>query len=424
MRYLGNIAEDATIDFKFTTHDDTGLPATLAGTPALSVYKANGTTESTAGITLTADFDSRTGLNHVRIDTSADAFYATGNDYQVVITTGTVDSVSVVGYVVAEFSIENRYTGVADGLAAYDPPTKAELDSAVAPLALEATAQSILTDTSTTLQAELDGIQADTEDIQSRLPAALVSGRIDASVGAMAANTLTASALAADAVTEIQAGLSTLDAAGVRTAVGLASANLDTQLLAIDTVADAVAAVTDKLDDTLEDDGGTYRFTANALEEAPSGGGLDAAGVRAAVGLASANLDTQLADIPTVSEFNARTIASADYATASALATVDTEVGDILVDTGTTLPAQIAALSLGSGDGGNATWTYEVKQTDGTPVNDATVTLCDTVTEDPYYIALTNVSGIATFNPDPNTYLVKVTKNGFTPSQETVVVPA
>jgi hypothetical protein len=64
----------------------------------------------------------------------------------------------------------------------------------------------ILVDTGTTLQAELDGIQADTEDIQSRLPAALVSGRIDASVGAMAANVITASALASDAVTEIAAG--------------------------------------------------------------------------------------------------------------------------------------------------------------------------------------------------------------------------
>lgn len=42
----------------------------------------------------------------------------------------------------------------------------------------------ILTDTGTTLQAELDGIQADTEDIQTRLPAALVGGRIDATVDA------------------------------------------------------------------------------------------------------------------------------------------------------------------------------------------------------------------------------------------------
>lgn len=40
----------------------------------------------------------------------------------------------------------------------------------------------ILEDTGTTLQAEVDGIHADTEDIQARLPAALVGGRIDATV--------------------------------------------------------------------------------------------------------------------------------------------------------------------------------------------------------------------------------------------------
>lgn len=43
------------------------------------------------------------------------------------------------------------------------------------------------------------------------------------------------------------------------------------------------------------------------------GGGLTQADVRSAVGLASANLDTQLGDIPTVSEFNARTKPTADY---------------------------------------------------------------------------------------------------------------
>ena len=40
---------------------------------------------------------------------------------------------------------------------------------------------------------------------------------------------------------------------------------------------------------------------------------LDAAATRAALGLASANLDTQLGDIPTVAEFNARTRLDADY---------------------------------------------------------------------------------------------------------------
>jgi hypothetical protein len=73
------------------------------------VYKANDVAQSTAGITLTTDFDGVTGLNNVLIDLSADAFYAIGNDYQAIITTGTVNSVSVVGEVVAEFSIQNRY---------------------------------------------------------------------------------------------------------------------------------------------------------------------------------------------------------------------------------------------------------------------------------------------------------------------------
>jgi len=48
-----------------------------------------------------------------------------------------------------------------------------------------------------------------TTDIQSRLPAALVSGRMDASVGAMADDVITSSALAASAVTEIVTGVTT-----------------------------------------------------------------------------------------------------------------------------------------------------------------------------------------------------------------------
>jgi len=117
--------------------------------------------------------------------------------------------------------------------------------------------QSVVTDAAGTniaadivaVKAETASIQSDTNDIQTRLPAALVSGRIDASVGAMAADTLTATALAASAVTEIQSGLSTLDAAGVRTAVGLASANLDTQLTAIDDYLDTeIAAIKAKTD--------------------------------------------------------------------------------------------------------------------------------------------------------------------------------
>lgn len=59
------------------------------------------------------------------------------------------------------------------------------------------------------VKAQTAAIETDTQDIQARLPAALVSGRIDASVGAMAANVMTAAAAAADLTTELQTGLAT-----------------------------------------------------------------------------------------------------------------------------------------------------------------------------------------------------------------------
>lgn len=82
----------------------------------------------------------------------------------------------------------------------------------------------------------------------------LTSGAIDTvsavtTVNGLAADVITSAALAASAVTEIQSGLSTLDAAGVRSAVGLASANLDTQLTAIDDFLDTeIAAIKAKTD--------------------------------------------------------------------------------------------------------------------------------------------------------------------------------
>lgn len=108
---LGDRKEDATVDFAFTSFSAVDVPTVLAGSPVLSVYKANSDTQSVAGITLGVDHDSLVGLNHVRLDLSSDAFYAIANDYLVVITTGTIDSVSAAGTVVATFSIENRFTG-------------------------------------------------------------------------------------------------------------------------------------------------------------------------------------------------------------------------------------------------------------------------------------------------------------------------
>lgn len=97
------------------------------------------------------------------------------------------------------------------------------------------------------ISADVAAVQSDTNDIQTRLPAALVSGRIDASVGAMAANTLNASALAADAVTEIQSGLAT--AAAVDTIDNFLDTEMAAVLAAVDTEVAAIKAVTDLLPD-------------------------------------------------------------------------------------------------------------------------------------------------------------------------------
>lgn len=101
---IDNIAEDATVRIGFNTRAG-GVPITLAGSPAVAVYKDGGTTEITAGVTLSVDFDSRVGYHIVTIDTSADAAYAIGSLYDVVLTAGTVDGESQIGTLLGMFRI-------------------------------------------------------------------------------------------------------------------------------------------------------------------------------------------------------------------------------------------------------------------------------------------------------------------------------
>jgi hypothetical protein len=108
MSYVGDIRLEDTIDVKFTTRKfSTGAPFALAS-GVISAYVGNSTTQITAGITLSADFDGVTGLNNVRVVATAANGYTAATNVQLVITTGTVDSVSVVGEVIGQFSIEAR----------------------------------------------------------------------------------------------------------------------------------------------------------------------------------------------------------------------------------------------------------------------------------------------------------------------------
>lgn len=150
------------------------------------------------------------------------------------------------------------------------------------------------------ISADIAGVQSDTDNIQTRIPAALVSGRIDASVGAMAAGVLTAAAIAADAITDAKVA-SDVTIASVTGAVGSVAAGGITASSfaagAIDNAAIAADAI------------GSSELAASAVTEIQSGlSTLDAAGMRAAVGLAAANLDTQIATLATPTNITAGTI--------------------------------------------------------------------------------------------------------------------
>jgi len=118
-----------TIYLMFTTRAfATGIPTTLAGTPVVSAYENESLTQITAGITLGVDHDSVTGLNLITVVATAANGYDAGKDYNLVITTGTVSSVSVVGEVVGTFSLSRSAAAVdlanaTDGLGAIKAET-------------------------------------------------------------------------------------------------------------------------------------------------------------------------------------------------------------------------------------------------------------------------------------------------------------
>lgn len=110
-RQLGDYKEDETLYFLWSTNNGDGASITRATNGTISVYKDNNVAQSTAGITDTEDFDSLTGIHACTIDLSADAFYAVGSDYAVVLSAATIDG-QVVNAVLAHFSIENRFQEV------------------------------------------------------------------------------------------------------------------------------------------------------------------------------------------------------------------------------------------------------------------------------------------------------------------------
>jgi hypothetical protein len=108
MYYVGDFATGVTVHGYWNSAGSTGASITRATNGTISVYKNGGTTQTTTGVTDTEDFDSLTGVHYIAIDTSSDGtFYATGNDFNVVLSAATIDGVTV-NAVLFSFSLNNR----------------------------------------------------------------------------------------------------------------------------------------------------------------------------------------------------------------------------------------------------------------------------------------------------------------------------
>ena len=291
-----------TIYILFTTRAfATGIPTVLAGSPVVSAYENDSVTQITAGITLGVSHDSVVGLNLLTIvATGANGFEAS-KDYTLVITTGTVDSVSVVGEVVGEFTIGRSAAATdlangTDGLGAIKTETAA-----------------ILVDTGTTLQAELDAIQA-----------AVITNAAGADVAAdIIALKAETAAILVDTGTTLQGELDAIQAAVITNAAG------------VDVAADIIALKAE-----------TALIVADTNELQTDDYPTSIAAIKAETALIVA--DTNELQVDNVPGLIATAQADLDIITGASgvnlLTATQASIDAIEVDTGTTLQAEVDAI--------------------------------------------------------------------------------
>lgn len=336
----------------------TGASVTISGLAVtdVEIYKNGSTTQraSDNGYSLLdtdgIDFDGSTGLHGLAIDTSDNSdsgFWSDGSHYLIWIDAITVDSQTVrlgfefrLGVLLRPTTSGRKLDVTATGTAGID---WGNLENESATVTLDGTTLGAVTSVETVADATVSAIQSNAITAAAIAASALngkgdwnigktgytISGTIqtldaldtaqdsqhantqaelakvpksDGSVGWNATalgqiNTQADTALSDVGVTttitgRIDVAISTrlatagytapLDATGTRTAIGMASANLDTQLANIITLANDIPTnaemvnvliVGARFPGMVELDGSVYRYTANALEQGPSGGG-------------------------------------------------------------------------------------------------------------------------------------------------------
>ena len=91
---LGDFVKGATVRIPFNSTNGSGASITLATNGTLKAFKDGSTTEITAGITFSEDFDAGTGMHYALVDTS-NAAYTMPGEYDVAVTGAIVDGQTI-----------------------------------------------------------------------------------------------------------------------------------------------------------------------------------------------------------------------------------------------------------------------------------------------------------------------------------------
>lgn len=325
--YLGTYGIDEYLPIPAVTHRFSTGAAYAPTAITYSIYEEGATTgiAEDTDMTPASPFDSVTGLYYARVQLTSAAGYEANKTY-VVVVKATVDSVAAIEAHV--FQIRPLQTG--DSYAIVNSGTYGN-----------AALKTLIDIVDNFIDTEVAAILADTNELQTDL---VNGGRLDLLIDSI--------------ITHLT-----------------------------DLKGDTFNGATDS-NEAIRNRGDAAWVTATGFST------LDAPGVRTAVGLASANLDTQLADIPTVTEMNNRTKPTADYFNPA----TDTVARVTLVDTTTTNTDM-----RGTNDAALATVCTEARlseldaETAGKMANQVDVIQTDTTTDIPALIgALPSADAVKT----------------------------
>jgi len=109
MKHLGDFDAGTIVYGKFSTFQPSTGAAFALAAGKLAVFKDGAAILNTAGVVLQTSVAGLAGLQGFSVDTGADGTaYAGGSFFELALIAGSVDSVSVVGAVVAGFTLRNN----------------------------------------------------------------------------------------------------------------------------------------------------------------------------------------------------------------------------------------------------------------------------------------------------------------------------